>query len=209
VPHEAARLLHQACLGVTVGLFRQCLTGATVTVYGVRQADVDAHLRRAGPLQGWVLRENLRCLGLSPRVRRPRRESRARRLAGWRGVISEWRAALQALTEALPEGAVVPVPREWLLELLAGSSEAPWPGPSLGADLTVADLARRFGRARSTIRQWLEQGAFVGAYHFRGGREWRVPPASQPAADHPAVPVLHHRARGDGHRLAEDAGPSR
>lgn len=50
------------------------------------------------------------------------------------------RAALRELAEALPPGAAVPVPREWLLELLAGS--APAADPEEALDLrTAADVS--------------------------------------------------------------------
>lgn len=91
----------------------------------------------------------------------------------------EARAGLHALADALPTGSAVPVPREWLLELLDSSSAACQPHYSHApADLTVADLAKRFGRQTSTLRGWLERGLFPGAYKFMGGREWRVPPAA-------------------------------
>lgn len=82
-------------------------------------------------------------------------------------------AGLRALADALPDGAAVPVPRAWLLELLggAGTREASTP------DLTVAELAARFGRKPSTVRGWLVRGLIPGAYRFQK-REWRVPAAS-------------------------------
>jgi hypothetical protein len=68
------------------------------------------------------------------------------------------------------------VPREWLLELLGGAGETPrlMVEP---ADLTAVQVAVRFGRHPSTVRLWLERGAFPGAYKLRG-RDWRVPPSS-------------------------------
>jgi hypothetical protein len=91
---------------------------------------------------------------------------------------SDWLVRLRALAEALPAGTVVPVPREWLLDLLEGGTAYtdPSPGPP-PVDLTVADLAARFGRSPSTVRGWLERGMIAGAYRFQG-REWRVPAAS-------------------------------
>jgi hypothetical protein len=91
-------------------------------------------------------------------------------------VTPEARAGLQALASALPDGSAVPVPREWLLELLSGAGDAPRVVVA-PADLTAAQLAERFGRHASTVRLWLERGAFPGAYKLRG-RDWRVPPAS-------------------------------
>jgi hypothetical protein len=80
-------------------------------------------------------------------------------------MTSEARRALQVLASALPEGASVPVPREWLLELLSGENETAQTAVA-SADLTVADLAKRFGRHSSTVRAWLEGGMFPGAYKF-------------------------------------------
>lgn len=84
---------------------------------------------------------------------------------------------LRALANALPAGTALPVPREWVLELLDridGQEPASTPAP---ADLTVSDLAGRFNRSPSTVRWWIECGRFAGAYRLRG-REWRVPPAA-------------------------------
>jgi hypothetical protein len=94
-------------------------------------------------------------------------------------VTPEARAGLQALARALPTGSAVSVPREWLLELLDGTKgPAAVPSALSAADLTVLDLATRFGRRTSTVRGWLERGLFPGAYKFMGGREWRVPRAA-------------------------------
>ncbi len=81
------------------------------------------------------------------------------------------REGLRRLAEALPAGSAVPVPREWLLELL-GAERA-----EAAADLTVPQIAERFGRSASTVRWWIESDRFPGAYRLRG-REWRVPPAA-------------------------------
>ena len=86
-------------------------------------------------------------------------------------------ARILVLAKALPEGASVPVPREWLLELLS-CEEGPVRTNVASADLTVADLATRFGRHSSTVRAWLERGMFPGAYKFMGSREWRVTTAA-------------------------------
>jgi hypothetical protein len=41
-------------------------------------------------------------------------------------------------------------------------------------DLTVPQLAARFGRQPVTVRAWLTAGRFAGAYRLNG-RDWRVP----------------------------------
>ena len=107
-------------------------------------------------------------------------------------------AHLRALAESLPAGTVIPVPREWLLDLLgdeqAGQVALSDPPP---ADLTVADVAARFGRKRSTVRGWLDRGLIPEAYRFRG-REWRVPLAS----------LTTFEANQRGHRVATEAAPT-
>lgn len=83
--------------------------------------------------------------------------------------------ALRVLAEALPPGSVVPVPREALLELVAASAQAPATEAVVPpVDLTVTDVALRYGRHTSTVRAWLERGLFPGAYRLHH-REWRVP----------------------------------
>jgi excisionase family DNA binding protein len=86
---------------------------------------------------------------------------------------------LRSLAEALPAGTAVPVPREWLLELLGRGTPQPAPEPAgiPAADLTVDEVAQRFGRHPSTVRGWISQRMLPGAYRFRG-REWRVPAAA-------------------------------
>ena len=80
------------------------------------------------------------------------------------------RQALRTLAQAFPAGAVVPVPKEWLLELLGeGDGEAP-----VEIDLTVGQVAQRFSRRPSTVRGWCEANLLPGAYRNRG-REWRIP----------------------------------
>jgi hypothetical protein len=44
-------------------------------------------------------------------------------------------------------------------------------------DLRVADLAARFHRSASTIRDWCEHARFEGAYKLNG-RDWRIPQAA-------------------------------
>jgi len=44
------------------------------------------------------------------------------------------------------------------------------------ADLTIAELAARFHRSPSTIRDWCEHGRLGGAYKLNG-RDWRIPQA--------------------------------
>lgn len=106
--------------------------------------------------------------------------------------------ALAALVSAAPSDATVPV--RWIKELLAANSQTAKPGSDGGVDLTVREVATRFGRGESTIRTWLARGELEGAYRLHG-REWRIPLASidrlQRAQARPAVaPPPRHRARG-------------
>jgi excisionase family DNA binding protein len=43
-----------------------------------------------------------------------------------------------------------------------------------GVDMTVVQVAKRFGRKASTIRTWCAAGELPGCYRNRG-REWRIP----------------------------------
>src|SRR6266849_1899342 len=71
---------------------------------------------------------------------------------------------LRKAVAVLPPGTLVTLPREALLDVLGGGggdgaaatgSDGP---PAVAVDLTVTDLAQRFRRHPSTIRQWLESG---------------------------------------------------
>jgi len=106
-------------------------------------------------------------------------------------------AALRTLAEALPPGQPVPVPREWLLDLLA--TGGPAPAPALIGDLTCTTAGAILGRHASTVRAMCERGELPGAYR-QHGREWRIPAgavesyraaqrlprAARPGADAPA-----------------------
>ena len=85
--------------------------------------------------------------------------------------------ALQALAEALPVGQAVPVPREWLLELLVGMPVEDAAGHAPAVDLTCHQVADALGRDASTVRAWAARGEFPGAYRLNG-REWRIPAES-------------------------------
>lgn len=89
------------------------------------------------------------------------------------------RNTLLELARAMPEGSAVTVPAAWIIEVLegVGLAASPTDQESAAVDLTVDDLAQRFGKAPSTIRAWCERGDFPGAYR-RGGKEWRIPPAA-------------------------------
>lgn len=78
---------------------------------------------------------------------------------------------IHALVRTVPPETLVPV--SWLAGLLDAeqhASEAPAPG----VDLTVAEVALKFGRGTSTVRTWLARGDLAGAYRLHG-REWRIP----------------------------------
>jgi len=80
---------------------------------------------------------------------------------------------LRELAERLPPGAAVTLTRDGLLELAAvagGRVEETAPQ----ADFTVGELALRFHRSPSTIRDWCEHGRLGGAYKLNG-RDWRIP----------------------------------
>lgn len=83
------------------------------------------------------------------------------------------RQALGVIAEAAAPGSLVQVPREVLLELLAGGQPAPETA-SPAPDLKVEEVAAHFKRSPTTVRAWLDAGLIPGAYKLRG-RSWRVP----------------------------------
>jgi hypothetical protein len=94
--------------------------------------------------------------------------------------MTDPRAHLRALVDAVAADAVLSVPATWLRELLGapcGQSAAPPTAHNRPADFTVNDLAMRFGRKPCTVRLWVERGMFSGAYRLHG-REWRIPAAA-------------------------------
>lgn len=84
------------------------------------------------------------------------------------------RDALLRLVQALPDGTAVPVPRAWLLELLAGSEAPRMPPVAIEMDLTAAEVGAALHRSPVTVRAYCSAGLFKGAYRMRG-RQWRVP----------------------------------
>ena len=83
---------------------------------------------------------------------------------------------LRDLADRLPPGGSLTLTREGLLELAAVDSghtdQAAEP-----AEFTVGELAIRFHRSASTVRDWCEHGRFEGTYKLNG-REWRIPQAA-------------------------------
>src|SRR5690349_14459758 len=76
---------------------------------------------------------------------------------------------IRSIVATLPEGASVTLSVESLRGWLDGDD-----GLSLSDDLSVSDVAAKFGRAESTVRNWCAQGLLPGAYRVNG-REWMVP----------------------------------
>jgi hypothetical protein len=83
---------------------------------------------------------------------------------------------LKCFVEALPPGTVVPVARDWLLGLLTVGQAGHVRHELAPPDLDVKQLAERYRRKESTVRQWCEEKRFPGAYKQRG-KGWRVPPS--------------------------------
>ncbi len=85
--------------------------------------------------------------------------------------MSELLKRLRAAAQMLPPGATIGLPVEIIREALGAAAVE-----GATADLSVAQLAERFGRSRSTVRGWLEAGRFPGAYKLRKrSRALRVP----------------------------------
>ncbi len=95
------------------------------------------------------------------------------------------RDAFLAYARTLRPDDGVLVPARLVIAFLGGSgeAEATSTGALPPADLTVADLASRYGRSKATCRAWVEGHRFPGAYKLLGSREWRVPRSAVEAFD--------------------------
>jgi hypothetical protein len=87
------------------------------------------------------------------------------------------REALLRLAQALPSGTALPVPREWVLELLGGLDVPKPTATALELDLTPEETGAALHRSPVTIRAYANAGLFKGAYRLRG-RQWRIPRAA-------------------------------
>ena len=83
---------------------------------------------------------------------------------------------LRALAERLPPGGSLTLTKDGLLNL-AASDGGQADQAAVPADFTVAELAARFHRSASTVRDWCEHGRFEGSYKLNG-RDWRIPQAT-------------------------------
>src|SRR3989442_14136397 len=84
---------------------------------------------------------------------------------------------LRELAERLPSGGSLTLTRDGLLTLAASDGDQADQAVAPQADFTVAELAARFHRSASTVRDWCEHGRFESAYKLNG-RDWRVPVSS-------------------------------
>lgn len=84
---------------------------------------------------------------------------------------------LRKAAMALLPGSSIVLSREVLLEALEGLPVPPAGSPETSVDLSIGQVADRYGRAPSTVRGWINAGSLPGSYRLRG-REWRVPPGA-------------------------------
>jgi hypothetical protein len=94
---------------------------------------------------------------------------------------------LRELAERLPAGGSLTLTRDGLLEL-AAAADGQTDRATVGDEFRVTELAARFHRSASTIRNWCEHARFEGAYKLNG-RDWRIPQA--------AVDAFLARQRGE------------
>ena len=87
-------------------------------------------------------------------------------------IVSISLVSLRSALAQMPPGTLVP--RDWLLEQLSDPLAPESEYSTTLIDLTIQDLAERFGKRPSTLRAWVERGDFPGAYKLHG-KEWRVP----------------------------------
>lgn len=86
---------------------------------------------------------------------------------------------MRRMLDGMPEEGQITLPvcllRAWLEdETIPDDQPTPAHGSSMpDPGLTVAQVAAHVGREESTIRGWVGEGRFPGA--FKLGREWRIP----------------------------------
>jgi hypothetical protein len=96
-----------------------------------------------------------------------------------RDLVGRWRTLAEQLEPYAPAAA-----EAWRRAATELETELPDEGDqavdhhdtrhNAGVDMTVEQLATRFGRKPSTIRTWCERGELPGCYRNHG-REWRIP----------------------------------
>jgi hypothetical protein len=121
--------------------------------------------------------------------------------------MTDRRMTLLELAQAVSPDQAISIPAKWLIEALASAAPAGAVAKVTAGepaiDLTVAQVAVRFGKASSTIRAWLEAGEFPGAYKLHA-REWRVPIAAIAAfqAHHQGAPAKEPQPLPSSGRLS-------
>ena len=78
---------------------------------------------------------------------------------------------LRALLAVMPTDGSIILTAVTLAEWLAEDASA-----SVGADLTVEQVAELMGKSCNSVRRWLLEGRLEG--YRPGGRDWRVTPAA-------------------------------
>lgn len=86
------------------------------------------------------------------------------------GMMTPLRESLARMADALPPGAAVLLPADWLRAQLEAEVGTEDDGV---ADMTVREVAEKLGRSVSTVRGWLSAGLIPESYKF-GGKQWRV-----------------------------------
>jgi hypothetical protein len=102
---------------------------------------------------------------------------------------AELAAHLRALAEALPPGAAVPVPREWLLDLLEGAGHNDPDASSAGPDLTVAEVAAELQCPANRVREAITKRQLIG-YRVPGVVGWRVTRRALDEAKRAGAPLV-------------------
>jgi excisionase family DNA binding protein len=91
-----------------------------------------------------------------------------------RATATDLGAVLRVLAEALPPGSAVPVPREWLLQLLEGPERNESGGASgTGHDYTTGEAAELLRLSANRVRALIAAGE-LDAYRVAGCGDWRV-----------------------------------
>lgn len=93
-------------------------------------------------------------------------------------------AQLRSMVEALPPGAGVSLPADWLRSQLE-AEDSPREDRATTeerGDLDVHAIAELAGRSPSTVRGWFYQGLFAPDAYKANGVDWRLPRSAWDAA---------------------------
>lgn len=108
-----------------------------------------------------------RLLGITSSAVCRRIQQARERIMERRPALEPWLKGRRQPRRKPPRNEVPPLEHGWLCRWGDDEDETI---PALTTDLTTEDVAQRCGVTPQTVRRWLRQGRFPGAYRLHGGR---------------------------------------